>query len=83
MPWTKSGLADALDEIQAHILPGRWGVTQGPQAHTIRDVLSLAKPDHLADGGRSRLLLTRRRVVDHCHIAAALCPGMFCLQSRS
>ena len=58
-------------------------MTPGPLAHTIRDVLSLAIPDHLADGGRSRPLLTRRRVVDYCHVAAALCPGMFCLQSRS
>ena len=58
-------------------------MTPGLLAHTIRDVLSLAIPDHLADGGRSRPLLTRRRVVDYCHVTAALCPGMPCLQGRS
>ena len=52
-------------------------------AHTIKDVLSLAIPDDLADGGLLRPLLTRRRVVDYCHVAAALCPGMPCLRGRS
>ena len=58
-------------------------MTPGPLAHTIRDVLSLAIPDDLADGGRSRPPLTRRRVVDYCHVAAALCPGVPGLQARS
>ncbi len=52
-------------------------------AHTIRDVISLATPDDMLLGGRSRLLLTRRRVVDYCHVAAALCPGLPGLQGRS
>jgi hypothetical protein len=51
-------------------------VTLGPLAHTIRDVLSLATPDDMLLGGGSRPLLTRRRVVDYCHVAAALCPGL-------
>jgi hypothetical protein len=75
MPWVKS--------VPDNTLLGRWEVTPGPLAHTIRDVLSLAIPDDLAEGGRSRPLLTRRRVVDYCHIAAALCPGMPCLPGRS
>jgi hypothetical protein len=50
-------------------------VTLGPLAHTIGDVLSLATPDDMLLGGWSRPLLTRRRVVDYCHVAAALCPG--------
>ncbi len=55
-------------------------MTLGPLAHTIRDVLSLATPDDMLLGGGSRpLLLTRRRVVDYCHVAAALCPGLPCL----
>jgi hypothetical protein len=60
----------------SNILPKWWGVTPGLLAHTIGDVLSLAIPDDLADGGRWRPLLTRRRVVDYCHVTAALCPGM-------
>ncbi len=75
MSWMKSGMDN--------FLPKRWEVTRGLPAHTIRDVLSLAIPDDLADGGRSRPLLTRRRVVDYCHIAAALCPGTPCLRGRS
>lgn len=74
-PWVKS--------VPDNTLPRRWEVTPEPLAHTIRDVLSLAIPDDLAEGGRSRPLLTRRRVVDYCHVAAALCPGMPCLQGRS
>jgi hypothetical protein len=58
-------------------------VTPGLLAHTIRDVLSVAIPDDLVCGGRSRPLLTRRRVVDYCHVAAALCPGVPCLQGCS
>jgi hypothetical protein len=58
-------------------------VTPGPLAHTIGDVLSLAILAHPADSGRSRPLLTRRRVVDYCHVTAALCPGMPCLQGRA
>jgi hypothetical protein len=54
-----------------------------PLAHTIRGVLSLATPDDMPLGGWSRPLLTRRRVVDYCHVAAALCPGMACLPGRS
>jgi hypothetical protein len=47
-------------------------------------VLFLAIPDDMAAGGRSRpLLLTRRRVVDYCHVTAALCPGPPGLQGRS
>jgi len=64
-------------------LPNEWGVTRGRLAHTIRDVLSLANPDDIADRGRSRPLLTRRRVVDYCHVTADLCPGTPCLQGRS
>jgi hypothetical protein len=52
-------------------------------AHTIRDVLSLATPDVMLLGGGSRPLLTRRRVVDYCHVAAALCPGPPGLPGRS
>ena len=59
-----------------YILPTKWEVTPGPLAHTIRDVLSLAIPDDPASGGWSPPLLTRRRVVDYCHVATALCPGM-------
>ena len=58
-------------------------MTPGPLAHTIRDVLSLAIPDDMVRDGWSRPLLTRRRVVDYCHVAAALCPGMPCLQGCS
>ena len=58
-------------------------MTPGPLAHTIRDVLSLATPDDMLLGGWSRPLLTRRRVVDYCHVAAALCPGVPCLPGRS
>ena len=58
-------------------------MTRGLPAHTIRDVLSLAIPDDMADAGRSRPLLTRRRVVDYCHVTAALCPGMPGPQGRS
>ena len=58
-------------------------MTSGRLAHTIRDVLSLAIPDDMLDGGRPRPLLTRRRVVDYCHVTAALCPGMPCLPGRS
>ncbi len=58
-------------------------MTPGPLAHTIGDVLSLATPDDMLLGGWSRPLLTRRRVVDYCHVAAALCPGMPCLPGRS
>jgi len=50
-------------------------VTPGPAPHTIGDVLSLPIPPERAGGGRLRPLLTRRRVVDYCHVAAALCPG--------
>ena len=64
-------------------LPNEWGVTPGRLAHTIRDVLSLAIPDDLAEGGLSRPLLTRRRVVDYCHVTADLCPGTPGLQGRS
>ena len=53
------------------------------RAHTIEDVLSLAIPDDEADRGRSRPLLTRRRVVDYCHVTADLCPGAPGLQGRS
>ena len=52
-------------------------------AHTIEDVLSLAIPDDMADRGRPRPLLTRRRVVDYCHVTAGLCPGTPGLQGRS
>jgi hypothetical protein len=58
-------------------------VTLAPLAHTIRDVPSLATPDDMRLGGWSRPLLTRRRVVDYCHVAAALCPGMCYPQGRS
>jgi hypothetical protein len=58
-------------------------VTPVRLAHTIEDVLSLAIPDDMADRGRSRPLLTRRRVVDYCHVTAGLCPGAPGLQSRS
>ncbi|HUY51350.1 MAG TPA: hypothetical protein VMV92_37555 [Streptosporangiaceae bacterium] len=51
-------------------------MTPGSPAHTIGDVLSLVIPDDRACGGWSRPLLSRRRVVDYCHVAAALCPGM-------
>jgi hypothetical protein len=50
-------------------------VTPDRQAHTIGGVLSQAIPDDWAVGGRLRPLLTRRRVVDYCHVSAALCPG--------
>jgi hypothetical protein len=72
-----------VKSVPANILPKWWGVTPGLLAHTIRDVLSLAIPDDLVGGGRSRPLLTRRRVVDYCHVAAALCPGVPCLQGCS
>lgn len=58
-------------------------MTPGPLAHTIGDVLSLANPDAMLLGGWSRPLLTRRRVVDYCHVAAALCPGSPGLPGRS
>ena len=58
-------------------------MTPGPLAHTIGDVLSLANPDDMLLGGWSRPLLTRRRVVDYCHVAAALCPGPPGLPGRS
>jgi len=53
------------------------------RAHTIEDVLSLAIPDDVVDRGRSRPLLTRRRVVDYCHVTADLCPGPPGPQGRS
>ncbi|HEY7918281.1 MAG TPA: hypothetical protein VIE45_01455 [Streptosporangiaceae bacterium] len=46
-------------------------------------MLSLAIPDDLVSDGWSRPLLTRRRVVDYCHVAGALCPGLPCLQGCS
>ncbi|HZC62844.1 MAG TPA: hypothetical protein VE464_14515 [Streptosporangiaceae bacterium] len=46
-------------------------------------MLSLANPDAMLLGGWSRPLLTRRRVVDYCHVAAALCPGSPGLPGRS
>jgi hypothetical protein len=58
-------------------------VTRGLLAHTIEDVLALATPDDMLLGGRSRPPLTRRRVVDYCHVAAALCPGPPGPQGRS
>jgi hypothetical protein len=58
-------------------------VTPVRLAHTIEDVLSLAIPDDMADRGRPRPLLTRRRVVDYCHVTADLCPGAPGLQTRS
>jgi hypothetical protein len=72
-----------VKSVRDNILPKGWGVTPGPLAHTIRDVLSLAIPDDLVSDGWSRPLLTRRRVVDYCHVAGALCPGMPCLQGCS
>jgi hypothetical protein len=58
-------------------------VTPVRRAHTIEDVLSLAIPDDVADRGRSQPLLTRRRVVDYCHVTADLCPGTPGLPGRS
>jgi len=66
-----------------NILLKEWGVTPGPRAHTIGDVLSLATPDVMLLGGGPRPLLTRRRVVDYCHVTAALCPGTPRLLGRS
>jgi hypothetical protein len=62
--------------VTGHILPNEWEVTPGLPAHTIGGVLSQANPDDWAGGGWSRPLLTRRRVVDYCHVATALCPGV-------
>jgi len=62
--------------MRVNTLLARWGVTPGAAAHTIGDVLSLAIPFERAAGGWSRPLLTRRRVVDYCHVTAALCPGV-------
>jgi hypothetical protein len=59
-----------------HTLPTRWEVTPRLAPHTIGGVLSLAIPAERAGGGVLRPPLTRRRVVDYCHIAAALCPGV-------
>jgi hypothetical protein len=61
--------------VTGQILLNEWEVTPGPPAHTIGDVLPQANPDDRAGGGWSRPLLTRRRVVDYCHVATALCPG--------
>jgi hypothetical protein len=61
--------------VTGNILLNEWEVTPGLPAHTIGDVLSQANPDDGADSGWSRPLLTRRRVVDFCHVATALCPG--------
>ena len=72
-----------MKSVRDNILPKEWGVTPGPLAHTIGDVLSLANPDDMLLGGWSRPLLTRRRVVDYCHVAAALCPGTPGLPGRS
>ncbi len=69
--------------MSGNTLPPWWEVTAGPRAHTIGDVLSLADPDDWAGGRLSRPLLTRRRVVDYCHIAATLCPGMPRLRVRA
>jgi hypothetical protein len=55
--------------------PAGPGVTPGPAPHTIGGVLSLAVPDDRVAGGHARPSLTRRRVVDYCHVATALCPG--------
>jgi len=62
--------------VRGNTLPGEWEVTPGPGPHTIGDVLSLALPAEQAAGRRPRPLLTRRRVVDFCHVATALCPGV-------
>lgn len=62
--------------MTGNILLNKWEVTPGRPAHTIGDVLSQANPDDWAGGGWSRPLLTRRRVVDYCHVATALCPGV-------
>jgi hypothetical protein len=62
--------------VTGNILLNEWEVTPGRPAHTIGDVLPLGNPDDGARGGRSRPLLTRRRVVDYCHVATALCPGV-------
>ena len=64
--------------MKGNTLPVWWEVTQGPPRHTIGGVLSQAVPDERAGGGWPRPLLTRRRVVDYCHVAAALCPGTPC-----
>jgi hypothetical protein len=58
-------------------------VTPVRRAHTIEDVLPLAITDDMADRGRPRPLLTRRRVVDYCRVTADLCPGAPGLQTRS
>lgn len=55
-----------------------WEVTGLSPGHTIGGVLSQAVPDDRAGGGWFRPLLTRRRVVNYCHVAAALCPGTPC-----
>jgi hypothetical protein len=60
--------------VTSHNVLTRWAVTPDRQAHTIGGVLSQAIPDDWAVGGRLRPLLTRRRVVDYCHVSAALCP---------
>ena len=62
--------------MTGNTLPIEWEVTPGPAPHTIRDVLSLAILAERAGDARRRPVLTRRRVVDYCHVAATLCPGM-------
>lgn len=64
--------------MKANTLAPWWEVTHQPPGHTIGDVLFQVVPDERAGGGRSRPLLTRRRVVDYCHVTAALCPGTPC-----
>ena len=51
-------------------------MTPGPAPHTIGGVLSLAIPAERTGGGGLRPPLTRRRVVDYCHVAATRCPGV-------
>ena len=62
--------------MSGNTLPAWWEVTPGLAPHTIGGVLSLAISAERAAGGRPRPPLTRRRVVDYCHVAAALCPGV-------
>ncbi|MGE5132019.1 MAG: putative leader peptide [Gemmatimonadota bacterium] len=61
-------------------LPAKWGVTAARPAHSISGVSSPDLPEpawpHLGQprpGGALRPFLTRRRAVDYCRVATALC----------
>ena len=61
----------------ANILPGG---SEGPVIRAVHDIASVqvsgTEGGRMAEQGAMRPLLTRRRAVDYCRVATALCPAM-------